>query len=259
MRMVNRIFYNYIYLDPTKPVNFKIKGLDIILKYEPFYVGKGKKNRLNDHKRGRSGPFMKAKMKSLNDKDIIPIVLKINPNISDYESKKNEKYLIKAIGRRDLGLGPLCNLTDGGDGTCNKVITEKARSHSGTFKKGHTPWLKDKKMCNETKNKLSVSNKGKPGPRKGIKVSEETKLKMSTSKLGIKRLQGVTEKINKSKLGFKNINTYKAVNQYNLQGDFIKAWDCITDVKFCKKSNISACCNNKRKTAGGFIWKFNIK
>ena len=164
--MVNRIFYNYIYLDPTKPVNFKIKGLDIILKYEPFYVGKGKKNRLNDHKRGRSGPFMKAKMKSLNDKDIIPIVLKINPNISDYESKKNEKYLIKAIGRRDLGLGPLCNLTDGGDGTCNKVITEKARSHSGTFKKGHTPWLKDKKMCNETKNKLSVSNKGKPGPRK---------------------------------------------------------------------------------------------
>ena len=107
-------YYNYIYLDPTKPMEYKIKGLDIILKYEPFYVGKGTGKRLNDHKYGHSGKFMKSKLKSLKDKNIIPIILKINDNINEIEAYENEKFLIKSIGRRDLNKGTLVNLTDGG-------------------------------------------------------------------------------------------------------------------------------------------------
>lgn len=51
----------------------------------------------------------------------------------------------------------------------------------------------------------------------------------------------------------------KAINQYDLKGNFIKRWGCIKEATIQMKiSNgmISKCCNNKRKTAGGYIWKF---
>ena len=49
----------------------------------------------------------------------------------------------------------------------------------------------------------------------------------------------------------------KKVNQYDLNWNFIKTWDCITDVQrslWIKQSNISKACKWIRK-AGGFIWK----
>ena len=36
-------FYVYVYLDPRKPGSFKFGEYEF--DYEPFYVGKGKKNR----------------------------------------------------------------------------------------------------------------------------------------------------------------------------------------------------------------------
>lgn len=39
-----------------------------------------------------------------------------------------EKYLIKYYGRRDLGLGTLVNLTDGGDGQLNGVSWNKGKT-----------------------------------------------------------------------------------------------------------------------------------
>lgn len=54
---------------------------------------------------------------------------------------------------------------------------------------------------------------------------------------------------------------YKArkVNQYDLQGNLIKTWNCIMDIQRnigLKNSNIVACCKEKKKTAGGFIWRY---
>lgn len=51
----------------------------------------------------------------------------------------------------------------------------------------------------------------------------------------------------------------RAVNQYSINGDFIRKWDCISDASRylkLKKNNISTCCRGKRKTAHGFIWKY---
>ena len=120
-----RRFYNYLYLDPTKPMEYKIKGLDIILKYEPFYAGKGTGKRIWQHKYSPSGRFMKSKMMSLKEKGIEPIIIKILKDLTNFESCENEKYLIKAIGRRDKGLGPLCNLRDGGEEGYGQVCSEE--------------------------------------------------------------------------------------------------------------------------------------
>lgn len=59
-------------------------------------------------------------------------------------------------------------------------------------------------------------------------------------------------------LGKDNPNS-KPINQYNLDGSFIRSWDSTMDVqrKLCfYSSSIRACANGKRKTAYGFIWKY---
>lgn len=54
-------------------------------------------------------------------------------------------------------------------------------------------------------------------------------------------------------------NPCKRILQYDLNNTFIKEFVSISDAERETKirhSNISECCNNKRKRAGKFIWKF---
>lgn len=51
----------------------------------------------------------------------------------------------------------------------------------------------------------------------------------------------------------------KKVDQYDLQGNFIKTWNSIREIERkinIRHSNIINCCKNKVKTAGGYIWKY---
>jgi len=48
------------------------------------------------------------------------------------------------------------------------------------------------------------------------------------------------------------------VNQYDLNGNFVKTWDCIRSAGKTLKideSNISTCCRGRLKTSGGYIWR----
>lgn len=51
-----------------------------------------------------------------------------------------------------------------------------------------------------------------------------------------------------------------SINQYDLNGNFIKKWNSIKEANI-KYNNyhISQCCSGKRKTAGGYIWKYANK
>lgn len=49
------------------------------------------------------------------------------------------------------------------------------------------------------------------------------------------------------------------VHQYDLNGNFIKEWEGITDASQKLKistGNIVCCCKGRRKTAGGYKWKY---
>ena len=53
----------------------------------------------------------------------------------------------------------------------------------------------------------------------------------------------------------------KKVNQFSMNGEFIKTWSCITEASDKLNiafTNISACCRNygRVKSAGGYRWKF---
>ena len=115
-------FYTYVYLDPTKNGNFTYS--DYKFSHEPFYVGKGKGNQFSEHLRiaknkirtGRKGGNYRINkiMKILREGEK-PIIIK-NKISSEEEAFRLEKEMITQIGRKDLGRGPLVNLTDGGEG-----------------------------------------------------------------------------------------------------------------------------------------------
>lgn len=51
----------------------------------------------------------------------------------------------------------------------------------------------------------------------------------------------------------------KCIAQYSLSGELIYIFNNLTEAEFktgISHGNISNCCNGKRKTAGGFIWKY---
>lgn len=120
------IYYNYIYLDPRRKGKYTYEGLNFSLLYEPFYIGKGKKgihgerkfSHLYEASKKNSGAHPKiAKIRKIwKECNIDPYIIQINSNLEEYIALDLEIQIIKSIGRKDLNLGPLCNMTDGGDG-----------------------------------------------------------------------------------------------------------------------------------------------
>jgi len=69
-------------------------------------------------------------------------------------AKKKEKEFINLYGRSDLGLGTLCNYTDGGDGTFNRIIPEEE-------KKKRSIAAKKALSDSSVRSKMSISGKNK--------------------------------------------------------------------------------------------------
>ena len=73
--------------------------------------------------------------KNITDKTNYSIEILFN-DLTNEESKEIEKYLIKFYGRRDLGLGSLVNLTDGGDGAVGCVKSKESKIKTSLSMKG---------------------------------------------------------------------------------------------------------------------------
>jgi hypothetical protein len=166
----------------------------------PYYIGKGKGRRIKD-KRGRNAT-------PPND---ISRIVKLHENLTEGEAFQKEKELIKLYGRKDLGTGILRNLTDGGEGASNKnpETLEKLRIAG-----------RNRIYSEETKRKISKSNKGKVITPESIKrmvetrmkngnykVSEETRKKISESNKG--RIKSEEERKNISEGLRKNVKIGK--------------------------------------------------
>jgi group I intron endonuclease len=97
-----------------------------------------------------------------------------------------------------------------------------------------------------TKLKMSKAHTGK-------KDSEETKLKKSKAAKGKTKTDIWRNNISKSH------PTKKPVEQYDLKNNKINEFISINEASRntnIRVSDISACCNNKQKTAFGYKWKF---
>lgn len=112
---------------------------------------------------------------------------------------------------------------------------------------------------NDSKILMSISKIGNKN-KLGKKISEEAKTKISKSmmgnqhRLGYKTPDDIKQKISKSMT--------RKVEQYDLEGNFIKEWDSIKSINEyfnIKGYNlITRVCRGESRSCKGFIWKYKI-
>ena len=147
---------------------------------EVFYIGVGNKIRPYA-KTDRSDFWWKVVNKYGYEIQIL------KTNLTKEEAYELEVILISWYGRKNLGLGPLVNLTNGGDGSNNVIVSQETRDkiskiHTGSKRSEETKKLMSEKaklriFSEETRNKMSESAKNKV-------FTEEHKNKLYSNKDG---------------------------------------------------------------------------
>jgi len=183
-------YYVYVYLDPRKSGKFKYA--EMLFDFLPFYVGKGKGNRLYDHldEKRKCNPHKSRIIEKIKKDGLEPIVFTLLEHLSEESALLFEVEVISKIGRFDKKSGPLTNLTDGGDGSSGYIQSweTKEKRHKSLFE-GDTNWKRSGKthefsklMSKAThfrnedfKKALSERYKGSGNPMYGKKSSEKQK------------------------------------------------------------------------------------
>jgi hypothetical protein len=218
-------------------------------KNEPFYIGIGtSKYYSRAYRKNRNNLWHKITDKTNYETEILL------DNLTWDDACEKEKEFIKLYGRINLNNGILANLTDGGEGALNFVISDEHRKIVAEANRKRIFTEKDRKNISlrhkgrkhslETKNKISnalrnsdkfkVANKLNAERYKGFKHSEKTK-------------QNLIEK------------NGKKIIQETLNGEFVKIWQSAKQIERelgFFQSGISRCCNGDAKQSKGFKWKY---
>lgn len=158
-------------------------------------------------------------------------------NLTEEQAKLLEISLIHYHKSNNNKFG--YNLTNGGDGCKGRVTSE------------------------ETKQKISKANKGKPGNHN--KASAETIAKMRLAHLGDKWSPERRQKASIQRKGRKlkpetiqkiKEKNYKKVICIETGIEYTSIKEASEKTNICY-NNIGACCNKRIKTAGGFHWRFS--
>lgn len=168
-------FYVYLYTCPVRN--------------EPIYVGKGTGPRWSKHLVRKDKHPLTQRLQWMRKSGFEPQISFICEDVSEEFAMLCEMEAISKYGRKDLGLGPLLNLTDGGEGVSGvkhsrEVIDRRAASIRKALQ---TP---------EVRAKISASNKGKVR-------SEETKAKIAESLRGVKHTEERRKNISAANTGKK--------------------------------------------------------
>lgn len=139
-----------------------------------FYIGIGKNKKRSYSKSGRNKHWHNVIKKTNYEIQII------KKDLSYSDACELEKILIDWYGRKDLGLGHLVNLTDGGDTTNGYKCLESTRKKIGDANRGrrHSKEVKAKKgRPNGNKHLLGLKVWNK-----GLKMDESFRAKIRKPK-----------------------------------------------------------------------------
>lgn len=147
--------------------------------------------------------------------------------LSKEDAERKEVELIKEYNTTDSRYG--YNIENGGStiGKHSEETKKKISEKNKVVLKGNIPWNK--------------GIKGGTSWNKGLKLTEEHKRKLSEAKKG------------------KPSHRIKSILQYDKNNNFIAKYESLTiagqtiggDIR-----NISACCLGKKKTAYGYVWRY---
>ena len=114
--------------------------------------------------------------------------------------------------------------------------------HINTIKTDNTVWLNEDGSINYEKTNL-----------RWVTQKENINNPLTKTKMQIN-----ARKPSKGKYGKKHHRS-KPIIQYDKEGNFIKEWDCANDVERVlgiSNKHIGSVCLGKRKSCGGYIWKY---
>lgn len=195
-------------------------------KNEPFYIGIGNEKR--PYEKRRRNKYWK----NIINKTEYKIEILFN-DLTWGQACEKEKELIQLYGRKDLSLGTLVNLTDGGDGTLNTISWNKGKSglfkHSDETKK-HLSELRKNKPLTE-KQIESLKNRKKTQYWLGKKLSDEHRNKLSIKATGrkaankdvLKYSEELIRQIQNDYIPFK-FGTIKLSQKYNIPTSTIERY-----------------------------------
>ena len=208
---------------------------------EVFYIGIGNPSRAY-HKTGRSKWWEKVIKKYPNYEVQI-----LKKGLPIEEAIELEIILIAHFGRKDLGLGTLVNMTDGGEGVVG--ISESNKLYGVKNPMFGKKW--DSEYLKIFSEKSSGSNNTMFGVDWRDSASEETianwKTNIGKANLGSKRTDET-----KSKMSIE-------VHQYTKSKQYVNSYFGTREAgrqTGILASSISANCLGKRKSAGGYIWSY---
>ena len=156
------MYYTYAYLREDKT---------------PYYIGKGKGNRIYEKRKTTKPPKDKSR------------IIYLKQNLTEEEAFKHEIYMIAVFGRKDLGTGILHNRTGGGEGISGLIHSEETKIKMSEARKGEKNHNYGKTHSEEHKRNISEAQKGRThseetrrklsDAHKGKTLSDETKRKLS--------------------------------------------------------------------------------
>lgn len=138
---------------------------------EPFYIGIGKTKNYK-----RAYEIDPSKRNIIWNRIVSKSVFSVHilcDNLSKNEAASKEKELIKKYGRIDIGTGCLCNMTDGGDGVWNKIMTQETRQKIRESKIGERNHMFGKKRTTE---QIEATVRANTGRKDSKEIIEQKKL-----------------------------------------------------------------------------------
>jgi len=199
------------------------------------YVGKSDNLKLRLGEHIRKCKYAKTHknnwIKSLLSKNLKPVI-EVLDEVNNNDWGFWETYWIETMKMWGFNL---TNIANGGRGGNQGPIINKKISDA----------LKNRTFTNESKEKMKTSAKQR-------KISLEGRISLSIHRTGIGNPMYGKKRPESSK-------HYRCIIQYDLYDNYISTWKGI--VVASKELKINRCtitdvCNNRKKTAGGYKWKY---